>query len=57
MDMIKKIAKSMLISLVILVLVCFTILPISMSLLGEKLGSILTFAFVETTLLVYLIIK
>lgn len=57
MDMIKKIAKSVLISLVILVLVCFTILPISMSLLGEELGGILTFAFVETTLLVYLIIK
>jgi hypothetical protein len=54
---VKKIAKSILFSFVIMVILYLTIVPILAYFFGEELGVFLAISFVQISLMLYMIIK
>ena len=52
-----KLIKSILLSIIILTLACLIIFPISAYFFGESLGTFLVGSLIQTSLLIYLIIK
>ena len=52
-----KLIKSILLSIIILTLACLVIFPISIYFFGESVGTFLVGSLIQTSLLIYLIIK